>query len=71
MFYHDVGGCFNALYRVHPILLIKIILLLLKKFKKKKKKKKKKKVPFVSHIKFESHIDHGCKVTSNKLMTTQ
>ena len=29
MFYHDVGGCFNALYRVHPILLIKIFLLLL------------------------------------------
>ena len=29
MFYHDVGGCFNALYRVHHILLIKIFLLLL------------------------------------------
>ena len=29
MFYYDVGGCFNALYRVHSILLIKIFLLLL------------------------------------------
>ena len=29
MFYHDVGGCFNALYRVHPILLIKIFLFII------------------------------------------
>ena len=28
-------------------------------------------IKIIIYIKFESHIDNGCKVTSNKLMTTQ